>query len=54
MNETLRNSPIKRVPVHLWTNEEVPEGREGTGEVEAAPATKLRDGAEEDDAEKTA
>ena len=40
----LRNSPFKRVPEHLRTNEELPEGREGTREVEAALATKLRDG----------
>ena len=52
--EKLCNNPFKRVPEYLWTIEEVPEGREGTVEVEAAPATKSRTSAGDDDAETTA
>ena len=45
---------IQVVPEHLWTTRELPEGRGGAEEVGAVPATLHRDGAKEDDAEKTA
>ena len=50
----LRNNAIQRVPEHLWTIEEVPEGREGTGEVGAAPTTLSRTDAGDDNEEATA
>ena len=52
--EKLRNNPFKRVPESLWTIEKLPGCREGTVEVEAAPATLSRTGAEDDDTGKTA